>query len=67
VAGFVIDIALNRVDVLEERIDTDLLAGVGHLAVAPEWAEPVFVVGLFVFRKARIVGKPGVVEVGVRR
>ena len=67
VVGFVLNVTLDRVDALCQRIDADLFASVGHLSVAPERADPVFVVGLDAFRKARIVGEPRVEEVGVRR
>ncbi len=58
VVGFVIDVALDRVDALFQRIDADIFTGVGHLSVAPKRADPVSAVGFDVFRKARIVGEP---------
>jgi len=39
------DVAFNRVDALYKRIDADLFAAVGHLLVAPERPDPVFVGG----------------------
>ncbi len=67
VVGFILDVALCRVDALFQRIGADLFAGVGHLSIAPERADPVLSVGFDVFRKARIVSGPRVEEVGVRR
>ena len=45
VVGVVLNVALNRVDALCQRIDADLFAGVGYLSVAPERADPVVAVG----------------------
>ena len=67
VVGLVFDVSFYRVDALCQRIDADLFAGVSYLSVAPERADPVFIVGFDAFRKARIVGEPRVEEVGVRR
>ena len=63
--GVVIDVAFDRVDALCQRIDAEFFAGVGHLAIAPERADPVVVVGFDMFGKARIVGESRVEEVGV--
>ena len=65
--GFVLDVALNRVDALEERIDTGLFSAIGHLSVAPKRTDPVLAVGFDVFRKVRIVGESRVEEVGVHQ
>jgi hypothetical protein len=65
VVGLVIDVALDRVDALEERIDAEFFAGVSHLAITPERADPILAVGFDVFGKARVVGEPRVEEVGV--
>jgi len=53
-----IDIALNCVDALCQRIDAEFFASVGYLAIAAERADPVLVVGFDVFGKARIVSEP---------
>ncbi|SNR66227.1 hypothetical protein SAMN06264855_13031 [Halorubrum vacuolatum] len=65
--GFVLNITLDGVDALCQRIDADLFAGVGYLSVAPERADPVVAVGFDVFDEGRIVSEPRVEEVGVRR
>jgi hypothetical protein len=67
VGDFLINIALNRVDALAERIDAEFFADVGHLPIAPKRTDPVLAVGLDVVRKARIVSEPRVEEVGVHR
>jgi hypothetical protein len=67
VGDFFIDITLDRVDALAERIDAEFFADVGHLPIAPKWADPVLAVGFDVVRKATIVSEPRVEEVGVRR
>ena len=56
----------RTVDALRQRIDAEFFPGVGHLAIAPERADPVLAVGFDVFGKARIVSEPRVEEVGVR-
>ncbi len=63
----ILDTALNRVDALFQRIDADLFSAVDHLSIAPERADPALTVGFNELRKARIVGKPQIEEVGVRR
>ena len=65
--GVVIDVALDRVDALCQRIDADLFTSAGHLSVASERADPVLAVEFDLFGEARIVGEPRVEEVGVCR
>ena len=67
VISVVLNVALNRVDALCQRIDADLFSAVGHFAVAPKRADPVVAVGFNVFDESRVVGEPRVEEVGVRR
>ncbi|GAB7011140.1 hypothetical protein JCM31271_30830 [Halorubrum trueperi] len=43
--GLVLNVTLDGVDALCQRIDADLFAGVGYLSVAPERADPVVAVG----------------------
>ena len=66
VVGLVLNVTLDGVDALCQRIDADLFAGVGYLPVAPERADPVVAVGFNVFDEGRIVSEPRVEEVGVR-
>ncbi len=61
----VLNIALNRVDALCQRIDAEFFARVGHLSIAAERADPVLAVRFDLFRKVRIVSEPRVEEVGV--
>ena len=65
VIGVVLDVALNRVDALCQRIDAEFFAGVGHLPIAPKRADPVLAVRFDLFGKVRIVSEPRVEEVGV--
>jgi hypothetical protein len=50
--GIVIDVALNRVDALSQRIDAELFAGIGHLSIAAKWSEPVLAIRFDLFGKS---------------
>jgi len=67
VVGLIVNVTLDGVDVLCQRIDADLFAAVGHFAIAPKRADPVVAVGFDVFDESRVVGEPRVEEIGVRR